>query len=75
MFSRELAARKESSVQTLKSVVMTMPGRGKQVNSTAKNITLDVYKYFEREIAKTKYTGPPRLTRKTAEATNIASEP
>ena len=61
--------REESSVQPLKSVVTTMPGRGKQVYSTAKNIILNVYKYFERESEKGKYRGPPRLTRITAEAT------
>ena len=46
-----------------------MPGRGKRVNSTAKNIIFNVYKYFERESAKTKNRVPPKLTHKTAEAT------
>ena len=46
-----------------------MPGRGKRVNSTAKNIIFNVYKYFERESAKTKNRVPPKLTNKTAEAT------
>ena len=46
-----------------------MPGRGKRVNSTAKNIIFNVYKYFERESAMTKNRVPPKLTHKTAEAT------
>ena len=46
-----------------------MPGRGKRVNSTAKNIVFNVYKYFERESAKTKNRVLPKLTHKTAEAT------
>ena len=48
-----------------------MPGRGKRVNSTAKNIIFNVYKYFERESAKTKNRSrvPPKLTHKAAEAT------
>ena len=45
-----------------------MPGRGKRVNSTAKNIIFNVYKYFERESVKTKNRVPPKLTHKTAEA-------
>ena len=53
-------------VEPLESSVATMPGRGKRVNSTAKN---NVYKYFERESAKTKNRVPPKLTHKTAEAT------
>ena len=31
------------------SSVLGMPGRGKRVNSTAKTIVYNVYKYFERE--------------------------
>ena len=46
-----------------------MPGRGKRLNSTAKNIIFNVYKYFERESAKTKNRVLPKLTHKTAEAT------
>ena len=46
-----------------------MPGRGKRVNSTAKNIIFNIYKYFERESVKTKNRVPPKLTHKTAEAT------
>ena len=46
-----------------------MPGRGKRVNSTAKNIIFNVYKYFERESAKTKNRVQPKLTHKTAEVT------
>ena len=48
-----------------------MPGRGKRVNSTAKNIIFNVYKYFERESAKTKNIVPPKLTHKTTEATGF----
>ena len=47
-----------------------MPGRGKRVNSTAKNIIFNVYKYFERESVKTKNRVPLKLTHKTAEATS-----
>ena len=39
------------------------------MNSTAKTIVYNVYKYFERESAKSKYRGPPKLTHKAAEAT------
>ena len=46
-----------------------MPGRGKRVNSTAKNIIFNVYKYFENESVKTKNRVPPKLTHKTAEVT------
>ena len=46
-----------------------MAGRGKRVNSTAKNIIFNVYKYFERESAKTKNRVLPKLMHKTAEAT------
>ena len=49
-----------------------MPGRGKRVNSTAKNITFNVYKFFEKESAKTKNKAPPRLTHKTTEATGYS---
>ena len=56
-------------VEPLESSVATMPGRGKRVNSTAKNIIFNVYKYFERESAKIKNRVPPKLTHKTAEAT------
>ena len=45
-----------------------MPGRGKRVNSTAKNIIFNVYKFFEKESAKTKCRVPLKLTHKTAEA-------
>ena len=46
-----------------------MPGRGKQVNSTAKSIIFNIYKYFKRESAKTKNRAPPKLTHKSAETT------
>ena len=46
-----------------------MPGRGKRAKSTAKNIIFNVYKYFERESAKTKNRVLPKLTHKTAEPT------
>ena len=59
--------REEESV--LEPLFLGMPGRGKRVNSTAKTIIYNVYKYFERESAKSKYRGPPKLTHKTAEAT------
>ena len=49
-----------------------MPGRGKRVNSTAKNIIFKVYRFFEKESAKTKNKAPPRLTHKTAEATGYS---
>ena len=46
-----------------------MPGSGKRVNSTAKNIAFNVYKYLERESAKIKNRVPPKLKHKTAEVT------
>ena len=46
-----------------------MTGRGKRANSTAKNIIFNVYKYFERESAKTKNRVLPKLTHKTSEPT------
>ena len=46
-----------------------MPGRGKRVNSTAKKIIFNIYKYFERESTKTKNRMPLKLTHKTAKAT------
>ena len=49
-----------------------MPGRGKRVNSTAKNIIFNVYRFFEKESAKTKNKAPPRLTHKMAEATGYS---
>ena len=39
------------------------------MNSTARSIIYNVCKYFERESAKSKYSWPPKLTHKTAEAT------
>ena len=52
-------------VEPLESSVATMPGSGKRVNSTAKNIIFNVYKYFERKSAKTKNRVPPKLTEAT----------
>ena len=49
-----------------------MPGRGKRVSSTAKNIIFNVYRFFEKESAKTKNKVPPTLTHKTAEATGYS---
>ena len=57
----EFAAKREL-VEPLDSSVATMPGRGKRVNNTAKNIIFNVYKYFERESVKTKNRVPPKLT-------------
>ena len=68
MYCREFAAKREL-VEPLESSVAIMPGRGKRVNSTAKNIIFNVYKYFERESVKNKNRVPPKLTHKTAEAT------
>ena len=68
VYCREFAAKREL-VEPLESSVGTMPGRGKRVNSTAKNIIFYVYKYFERESVKTKNRVPPKLTHKTAEVT------
>ena len=59
-------------VYPLESSSTTMPGRGKRVNSTAKNIIFNVYSFFEKESAKTKNKAPPRLTHKTAEATGYS---
>ena len=46
-----------------------MSERGKRVRSAAKAIIFNVYKYFERQASKSKYRGPSRVTRKTAETT------
>ena len=56
-------------VEPLESYVATIPGRGKRVNSTAKNIIFNVYKYYERENTKIKNRVPPKLMHKIAEAT------
>ena len=64
-----LPRRERELVEPLESSVATMPGRGKRVNSTAKSVIFNVYKYFERESAKTKNRVPPKLTHKTAEVT------
>ena len=62
-----LPRRERELVEPLESSVAIMPVRGKRVNSTAN--MFNVYKYFERESAKTKNRVPPKLTHKTAEAT------
>ena len=49
-----------------------MPGRGKRVIRTANASIYQVYKYFEKGSAKSKYRGPPKLTSKTAEATGYS---
>ena len=61
--------REGECIRAIESSVSGMPGRGKRVNSIAKTIICNVYKYFERESAMSKYRGPPKLTHKTAEAT------
>ena len=68
MYCWEFAAKREL-VEPLESSVATMSARGKRVNSTAKNIIFNVYKYFERESTKTKNRVLPKLTHKTAEVT------
>ena len=52
--------------------VLAMPGKGRRANSTAKSIIYNVYEYFERENAKSKYRCPQKLTFKTAEATGYS---
>ena len=47
-----------------------MPGKSRRADSTGKSIIYNVYKYFERESAKSKYRGPLKLTFKTVEATS-----
>ena len=49
-----------------------MTGKGRRANNTAKSIIYNVYKYFERVNAKSKYRGLPKLTFKTAEATSYS---
>ena len=51
------------------SFVLTTSGKGRRVNSTGKAIIYNVYKYFERENAKTKNRGPAKFTFQTAKAT------
>ena len=51
------------------SCVLARSGKGRRVNSTAKAIVYNVYKYFERENAKSKNRGPLKFTFKTAKAT------
>ena len=43
------------------------------MNSTAKTIITNVYKYFEKQSKKTKSSRPPKLSKKTAEATGYSS--
>ena len=50
------------------SCVLARSGKGRRVNSTAKAIIYNAYKYFERENAKSKNRGPPKLTHKTVKA-------
>ena len=45
-----------------------MFGKGRWVNSTAKAITYNVYKYFEREKTKSNNRGPPKFTFTMAKA-------
>ena len=51
------------------AVVCFGPGRGKRTNTITNASVYHVYKYFEKGSAKSKYRGPPKLTLKTAEAT------
>ena len=51
-----------------------MPGRGKRVKGIAKTIIYNIYKYFKKKSAKSKYRGPLKLTRKTAEATGYGEQ-
>ena len=48
---------------------LTMSRRGTRVSSAAKAIIFNVYKYFEWQVSKSKYRGPPQVMCKTAEAT------
>ena len=50
---------------------ISMPGRGKRVNSTAKSIIVNVYEYFERS-KKTKASTAPKLVKKISEATGFS---
>ena len=49
--------------------VLAMLGRGKRPNTTAKIIIYNVYQYFQKETAKSKYRGALKLTSRTAETT------
>ena len=49
-----------------------MLGKEKRVNSIAKTIILNVYSYFERQSQKNKVRGPPKLTRRRADATGYS---
>ena len=54
------------------SCVLDISGTGKQVNSTAKTIIYNVFKYFERGNMKSRNRGPPKLPFKTAKATGYS---
>ena len=57
--------------ELFQSSALAMPGRGRRVNSTAKAIIYNVYKYFE-SAKSSMYRGPPKLTSRTAEGTGYS---
>ena len=64
--------REKSLVEPFELLFRIIVGREKRVNSTAKNIIFNVYKYFEREGVKTKCRVPAKLMHKTAETTGYS---
>ena len=65
VFYRVFAARRSC----LLPAVLAMLGRGKRPNTTAKIIIYNVYQYFQKETAKSKYRGTLKLISRTAETT------
>ena len=46
--------------------------KGRRVTSSSKTIIYNVYRYFERQSSKQKSTVPPKLSKKTADATGFS---
>ena len=65
VFYRVFAARRSCLLPS----ALAMLGRGKRPNTTAKIIIYNVYQYFQKETAKSKYRGALKLTSRTAETT------
>ena len=64
--------REEAAFYPLKLAVLSMLGRRKRANTTAKSIIYNVYQYFQKETAKSKHRGALKWTSRTAEATGYS---